>query len=133
MASPTDQRKFFVGGLFNLPPVDVSTHEFGCKSPVPLRALEQRGEFIKPNPAFNSQHFTVNEADMLAVTSVLEEITDIARIVVGRAIDSCLREALGQWVSELDPVLVFAHGSPLPVGLTAPGHTKVYVRIVWRY
>lgn len=39
----------------------------------------------------------------------------------------CIRECLGFWVSELEPSVVMDHESGNFLGLTADGHSKVYV------
>lgn len=48
------------------------------------------------------------------------------------AIESAVREALGHWVSELEPVLQFRTGEVFPCGITAKGHATTYVQITTR-
>jgi hypothetical protein len=46
-------------------------------------------------------------------------------------VEKGVRLALGLWVSELEPELMFRQGSPRPFGLTAKGHGTPYISIKW--
>lgn len=42
-----------------------------------------------------------------------------------------IRRALGLWVSELEPSLMYRQGSTRPFGVTAVGHRTPYIEIKW--
>ena len=48
-----------------------------------------------------------------------------------RYVEEGVRCALGLWVSELEPELMFRVGEPRPFGLTAKGHGTPYIEIKW--
>lgn len=48
-----------------------------------------------------------------------------------RYLDEGIRRALGLWVSELEPELMFHMGQTRPFGVTAKGHGTPYIEIKW--
>ncbi len=48
-----------------------------------------------------------------------------------RYLDEGIRRALGLWVSELEPELMYRSGHTRPFGITARGHLTPYIWIKW--
>ena len=48
-----------------------------------------------------------------------------------RYVEEGVKRALGLWVSELEPELMFRYGEARPFGITARGHGTPYIEINW--
>lgn len=59
--------------------------------------------------------------------SFFDEMVRVER----RHLEEGIRRALGLWVSELEPELMFRVGEFRPFGVTAKGHGTPYIEIKW--
>jgi len=99
--------------------------------PCSRRARYLNADVINPNPWASLADLPAFElgAALPPLYVIAEERRKLIVAKIARAIDDVVREALGRWVSELEPVLQFRNGEVFPFGITAKGHVTTYVEI----
>lgn len=78
--------------------------------------------------------WTVSLEDLEALfkaPSLTAQLYDRAVTAERLYLDNGIRQALGMWVSELEPELMFRVGEHRPFGITARGHGTPYVVLRW--
>lgn len=63
--------------------------------------------------------------------SLRDSFLDKVMAAEARHVEDGIRHALGLWVSELEPVLMYRMGKTRPYGVTAKGHNEAYIDIEW--
>ena len=71
------------------------------------------------------------DASFVKMPSFMSQFYDQALTAERKYLDEGIRRALGLWVSELEPSLMFRTGHPRPFGVTAKGHYTPYIEIKW--
>jgi hypothetical protein len=71
------------------------------------------------------------EAALSRPSTFLSSFYEQAVAAEQRYLDEGIRRALGLWVSELEPELMFTMGQTRPFGVTAKGHGVPYIEIRW--
>jgi hypothetical protein len=78
--------------------------------------------------------WTISKEDIEAVISmppILNQFYDQMVNVERKYLEEGIRRALGLWVSELEPSLMYRVGQTRPFGVTAVGHWTPYIEIKW--
>lgn len=82
-----------------------------------------------------SHTWDLSPADIEAIlkTPVLlkDSFLDKVAAAESKHVETGIRHALGLWVSELEPVLMYRMGRTRPYGVTAKGHNEAYIDIEW--
>lgn len=78
-----------------------------------------------------SWNISAKDLEGIIKTPMLPSLIDDIIDAEHRHIEEGIRRALGLWVSELEPQLMFLMGKTRPFGITARGHNVAYVRIDW--
>ena len=78
--------------------------------------------------------WTISKEDIEAAMKmppILASFYDQVVKAEARYLDAGIRKALGLWVSELEPELMYHVSKTRPFGLTAKGHGTPYIRFEW--
>lgn len=83
-----------------------------------------------PSPSW---HPSMADVELILKTPWLLKDTFIDKALAAEAkhVQDGIRHALGLWVSELEPVLMYRTGRTRPYGVTAAGHNEAYISIEW--
>lgn len=83
--------------------------------------------------ALSQTSWSASKKDLEASFSLLPRISFIDEMVRAERnyVEDGVRRALGFWVSELEPQLMFRVGETRPFGVTAKGHGTPYIEIKW--
>lgn len=68
---------------------------------------------------------------ILATPPLWTSLTDKIFAAERDYIEEGIRRALGFWVSELEPELMYRMGKSRPFGVTAKGHRTPYIEFEW--
>ncbi|WP_439392588.1 hypothetical protein ACRQ5Q_24510 [Bradyrhizobium sp. PMVTL-01] len=71
------------------------------------------------------------DAIMSTPLSLKDSFLDKVMAAEAQHVEAGIRHALGRWVSELEPVLMYRAGRTRPYGVTAKGHNEAYIDIEW--
>ena len=83
-----------------------------------------------PLPDWNPSRADI-EAILNTPLSLKDTFLDKVKAAETKHVEDGIRHALGLWVSELEPVLMYRMGRTRPYGVTAKGHNEAYIDIEW--
>jgi hypothetical protein len=83
-----------------------------------------------PTPSWNPSSADI-EAILKTPLSLKDSFLDKVMAAEAKHVEDGIRHALGLWVSELEPVLMYRVGKTRPYGVTAKGHNESYIDIEW--
>lgn len=80
-------------------------------------------------------NWTLSKDEIEAILSTPQSLKDsfLDKVMKAEAehVEAGIRHALGRWVSELEPVMMYRAGRTRPYGVTAKGHNEAYIDIEW--
>jgi hypothetical protein len=86
-----------------------------------------------PTPEWSFDKWSESELNAVLNTPLPLHTSLLSKVAEAEAqhIETGIRNALGLWVSELEPVLMYHVSGTRPYGVTSKGHNDAYISIEW--